>query len=196
MWFTRLKHGSRLLDGQCWLEQLSPLSINKKLCLPIFCLDEQNCLIYWNATMSKLIGAARMFPLIICCSILMGCAAHSRDAQKLPASTYAIGRDNERLGIISSADYIRWQEVANKIDLHRRIDDEDLDWAISAMQKPSTRPSELHERIMSLFRDVWAYGPGQQEKVRAAVTPLLTSRDPFEVKYAKSVLSGPHRPTH
>ncbi len=146
--------------------------------------------------MSILIWAARISPLILCCSILLGCADHSPDAQKLPASTYTFGRDEERLGIMSSADYIRWQEVANKIDLSRRIDDEDLDWAISAMQKPSTRPLEVHQMMMALFQDVWVYGPGQQEKVRAAVTPLLASRDPYDVKYAKRVLSGPHRPTH
>ena len=146
--------------------------------------------------MSNLSWAARVFLLIVCCSILLGCAAHSPDAQKLPVSTYRIAGDYERLGIMSSADYIRWQEVANKVDLHRRLDDEDLDWAISAMQKPSAKPLDVHEHMMSLFSGVWAYGPGQQEKVRAAVTPLLASRDPFEVKYAKRVLSGPHRPTH
>lgn len=146
--------------------------------------------------MNKLIWATRVFPLIVCSSVLLGCASHSPNAQKLPASTYAIAHDEERFGIMSSADYIRWQEVANKIDLHRRIDDEDLDWAITAMQKPSTKPLDVHEHMMSLFSGVWAYGPGQQEKVRAAVTPLLASRDPFEVKYAKRVLSGPHRSTH
>lgn len=89
---------------------------------------------------------------------------------------------------MSSEDYLRWEQVGNKVGLRKRIDDDDLDWAISMMKKTSTQPAEVHMDIMSLFLTAKAFTPEQQEKIRNAVNPLLLSSDRDEPKWARAVI--------
>lgn len=133
--------------------------------------------------------------MMICLIALTGCAAHpSADnktaiRQRQTAKTSAkIGRAEEKQGIMTSEDYLKWEKVGNKVSLKRRIDDPDLDWAISVMGKPSTKPAEVHIMMMSLFLTIRAFTPAQQQKISAAVKPLLSSSDKDEPKWAKAVL--------
>ena len=89
---------------------------------------------------------------------------------------------------MTSDDYLRWEQVGNKISQKKQIDDDDLDWATSLIHKPSTSPSDVHELVMGLFLTARTFTPLQQQKIRAAVTPLLSSSDGDEAKWAKAVL--------
>ena len=83
----------------------------------------------------------------------------------------------EEQGHMAAADYLRWEAVGDKVSRQGRIEDEDLDWAISTMQKPSTNPSELHSTIISLFLAPRTLTPSQKQKIHDAVLPLLSSKD-------------------
>lgn len=117
---------------------------------------------------------------------LSGCATHSRSS--VSTTSAAIADKNQKAGIMTSADYLHWEQVSNKVATTRRIDDADLDWAISMMQKPSTNPPEVHSLMMGLFLTLRTATPLQQNKIRDAVTPLLASTDKYDPKWAKAVL--------
>lgn len=168
--------------------------------------------------MNKFFWRIGVFPVMLCSVVMLGCSAHSRTSagpethnqtagatpagyetpdQKAVASSVAIGRNNEQKGIMSSADYLRWEQVGNKVSAQRHMDDSDVDWALSVMQKPSTRPAQVRVMMMGLFLSPHTFGPTQQQKIRAAVTPLLTSSDLVEKDYAKAVIYGrPKRTQH
>lgn len=89
---------------------------------------------------------------------------------------------------MSSADYLHWEKVGDSVSAQRHMSDNDLAWAISMLQKPSTQPAEVHEMMIGLFLTMKTFEPMQKEKIRDAVLPLTNTRDPVEAKYVKVVL--------
>lgn len=145
--------------------------------------------------MNKTFRLMVFFAFTLCFVASAGCNAQthisqSRETpnQRAVKTSAAISHNEEKLGIMTSADYLHWEQVSNKVSAQRRMSDDDLDWAVSMMQKPSTQPADVHEKMMGYFLTMRTFGPMQQQKIRAAVTPLLSSHDPLELKYVQAVI--------
>lgn len=145
--------------------------------------------------MSKVCVQAMLVSLVLCSAILTGCGTHSQannanvtPEQRAAKTSAIIGQSNERRGVMSSEDYSRWEHMGDKDGMVAHISDDDLDWAISVMRKPSTNPTIVHMRVMGLFLTVQAFTDVQRQKIKTAVTPLLSSADTEDVKWAKAVL--------
>lgn len=132
--------------------------------------------------------------LSLCCLGTVGCSSHSHGVQgpetpdqKAVATSAAIALDDEQRGIMSSKDYLRWEQVGKQVSRDRRIDDADLDWAISTMSKPSTDAASVHMQMMGLFLTCRTLTPEQRQKIRWAANPLLSSPSKYDRKYAQAV---------
>lgn len=112
----------------------------------------------------------------------------SASEQSSAASTTAINQKVEKDGIMARTDSEQWERLGTKVSRTKQLDDADVDWAISMMHKPSTVPAVVHAQMMGLFLDMRTFSPSQREKILQAVTPLLSSTNPMDRKYAQAVI--------
>ena len=76
----------------------------------------------------------------------------------------------------------------DKLGQHKLIEDSDIDALIAILHKPGAIGGITHEEIMGFFRRLPDTSPIQQQKIREAVTPFLTSQDKSEQKFAQRVI--------
>lgn len=145
--------------------------------------------------MPKTFDRVLLVSLILCCISTLGCNSRSHDTQrsetpdqKTMATSAAIALDDERRGIMSSKDFLHWEQISNQVSRDRRMDDTDSDWAVSMMSKPSTDPASVHMDMTGLFLTCRTLTPEQRQKIRQAVTPLLSSPNKYDRKTAQVVL--------
>ncbi len=134
---------------------------------------------------------ARISFLALVSVLSFGCATshHISDKeQRAEKNSAQIGQSLQNTGVMSSVDYRRWEDVGNKVGTQRKIDDADLDWALSTMQKPSTDSAEVAIRMMGLFMTAKTFTPLQHEKIWSAVGPLRFSKNIREGKWATACL--------
>lgn len=143
--------------------------------------------------MLKLHYRTIVFALAVCFSLcaLSGCAAQSqssRNNQKHEARIAASARNMDASGVMTSADYQHIQQLAEKARKNKTLDDADVDWTIANMGMKSSVADVRHVQFMALFLMMKTYTPTQQQKIRMAVTPLLSSTSSLDQKYAHAVI--------
>lgn len=145
--------------------------------------------------MNVAISRVLIAPLALCCTLILGCGSHAHNAkayetpnQRAVAASAAIAQDDQQRGIMSSKDYLRWEQVGNQVSRTRSISDADLDWALSTINQPSTDPAAVHLQMIGLFVTCRTLTPEQRLKIRQAVTPLLSSSDKHDRKAAEIAL--------
>lgn len=111
----------------------------------------------------------------------VGCSAH-RQAQKVAPDAATIDRSWAKAGIMSFSDSQHIRQLHEKVLRGGTLDDSDIDWLIAVLHKPSTAPTDSHTTVMATL----AMGrptPAQRQKIRSAVTPLLTREYPDDTRY-------------
>lgn len=101
----------------------------------------------------------------------------------------------QRGDVMSLQDANRTSQIANSIDSTDAISDQDLDWAIALMRKPSKSPGLLHARAMGLFLDLMEVPPkkippSQRKKMLEAINPYLHDGNKLDEKYSAAVKRG------
>ncbi len=115
------------------------------------------------------------------------------------ASYAHMGFWNERRGVGSRALWVLTELLNRKLNQKGRLDDADVDALAALLREPHKTPSVDMATVLALFRDMREakmrpVPPSQQQKIREAVTPFLTSRsqrptlDKLVHKFAKEVL--------
>ena len=99
-----------------------------------------------------------------------------------------LGFREEREGQGPRAVAVRAFLLRRKIERHKPLSDADIDAAVAILHVPSETPSQARLNILGLFRRLPDPSPVQQQKILAAVTPFLTSRDKWERKFANGVV--------
>lgn len=122
---------------------------------------------------------------VICSVTIPGCAAHhlvTRAERREIQRTATEGLQMEQMGIMSSADYQRRKLLENDVDAGKKLDDNDVDWLIVLLNKPSKQPGILQDMVMLVFLRMHNIAPSQQQKIREAMRPILSSEDPRTAK--------------
>lgn len=89
---------------------------------------------------------------------------------------------------MSRPDYVRLRQIRDSIRQSRQISDSDLDWSLSLL-KSSSEPT-ARSRVMTMFVLLKNTPQAQKDKVKGAVTPLLSSQDELDRKSAELVLKS------
>lgn len=131
------------------------------------------------------------FTAFFCLSVLTGCAAQSQtthNTQKHEIRIAANAHNMDASGVMTNADYQHIQQLAEKARKNKTLDDADVDWTIANMGMKSSAPDVRHVQFMALFLMMKTYTPTQEQKIRVAVMPLLSSTSPLDQKYAHAVI--------
>ena len=118
---------------------------------------------------------------VLCSVMIPGCAARhpvTRAERREAQQTATEGSHMEQMGIISSSDYQRRKLLEDNVDAGKKLNDDDVDWLIALLNKPSKQPGILHDMVMLVFLSMHNITPPQQRKIREAMRPILSSNDP------------------
>lgn len=119
-----------------------------------------------------------------------------------------MGLQWEKQGGMSRADWVHTEFLNSKLNQEKHLDDADVDSLIAILRVPSQTLGISHATVMVIFQKMRDKGMrdvplSQQQKIREAVTPLLTShsqsplQDKWDPIFAKQVLKkfGGRMPT-
>jgi hypothetical protein len=87
---------------------------------------------------------------------------------------------------MSQSDYERVRQIEAKVEETGTIGDDDLSWMLAVMQGSAN--SIMHARVMGVFVKLKSVTPSQKSEIVRVVTPLQSSSDRLDTKYASDVL--------
>jgi len=94
----------------------------------------------------------------------------------------------EQDGQVPRADTVHVFLLFSKLKQRKQLEDADIDSLVAILREPSLTPSVTRTSVMGLFHRLPDASPAQQQKIREAVTPFLTSQDQWERKFAERVM--------
>lgn len=138
------------------------------------------------------IRCSRLIVLVLLLvSMTSGCTHTKQVDSDSPLPTHSkqqIAEDYDKQGILSKSDYWHLHTIY-QTEQNQPLQNEDLEWLINLLQKPSTDPPTKNAKVMAAFLDLKVPPTEQQnQRIVAAVTPLLSSKSELDRNYAASVL--------
>jgi beta-lactamase regulating signal transducer with metallopeptidase domain len=93
----------------------------------------------------------------------------------------------EKQGAMSRADWVHVDFLEQKLHQEKHVDDTDIDSLAAILKEPLTTVSVSPATVMAFFRNMQGAGlrpvpETQQQKIRAAVTPFLTSHSKWPIQ--------------
>ena len=84
----------------------------------------------------------------------------------------------ERNGIMSGADHHRVALLQDNAEAGKQLSDDDVEWLLTLLQKPSKQPEILQSRVLLVILHMHIITSAQQQKIRQAMPPLLSGSHP------------------
>lgn len=99
-----------------------------------------------------------------------------------------MGLQMEREGSTSHGDWMHLFLLEQKFHQAKALDDADIDSLIAMLRTPSKPKDITHVDALAIFRQMRDVPLSRQQKIREAVTPLLTSSNKWDRRLAQQVL--------
>jgi hypothetical protein len=117
---------------------------------------------------------------LFCLLALSGCSLHAQ-VNKVSKSNQVepdqkVAQREQSRGVMSADDFQHFTSLGSKNTRKEPLSDNDIDWCIGMIHKPSKRPNELQATALAVFFDDKNMTPAQKTKVRGVVEPLLSSK--------------------
>ena len=99
-----------------------------------------------------------------------------------------LGFHSEKTGQASRADTVHVFLLESKLRWHNPLDDADIDSLVAILRQSFGKPNLARMGVIGIFHRLPSASAAQQQKIRAAVMPLLTSQDAWERRGAEFIL--------
>jgi hypothetical protein len=133
------------------------------------------------------IGLLIAATVVLLAAVVVVLNRRSANAEK--AEVARIGADWEQSGRLSQASYVHLRQIISGVrNSGGVISDQDLDWSLAVMNSGSD--AIVRARVMGMLGMLGERKPlptTQKQKVLAAITPLLNSRQELDRRYAARV---------
>lgn len=132
--------------------------------------------------------------LIVIAGISIWVSSHHKTGSSYPMTIADRGQIWQQENVMTQGDFIQMQNIRKGIHQTRMVSDEDVNWLLMLLQKPTSHPELVDPMVCGILARVANFTPPQQQKILPVVAPLLTQSVPSDtyhnVPYAAALLLG------